>query len=119
MVQYVRRLLAAYARRFSGRLALDSAYTRVESEADILTLSGLCHCVKGKPRRNDKPLVKARRRAANACMARGYGWRCSPWPKPGGDRCFAPKCCEGWDCGTGALEPSCYSRPSRRGPGGQ
>ena len=92
VLAYVRALLRAYAERYRGRVALSPGVdTRVTSAAELRRLAGLCDC---------PPAAGVDRASARACLkAVPEAWRCSPWPRKGGDRCFAAKCCVGYDCG--------------------
>lgn len=104
VLAYVRRLLRTYAERFRGAVALTPGIdTRVTSAADLRKLAGLCDCLPKEATAGKRKLTateEAQQAAARVCMnAVPEAWRCSPWPRKGGDRCHAAKCCVGYDCG--------------------
>ncbi|KAL1515074.1 hypothetical protein AB1Y20_004138 [Prymnesium parvum] len=110
VVDYTAGLLRAYAARFDGEVRVTPDDVRLRAAAagqedeQLRRVMGMCHCVTSRRRRNASAEERQRRRESEACMAQGKGQRCRPWPPRGGGRCFAPKCCQGWDCGVHPLE---------------
>ena len=111
IVQYVSSLLAAYASRFRGAVTLPPGYVQLRvgnAEAagkQLQDATGLCRCFRRRPDGSNATYSDwwRLRWAGEVCMAQGAGQRCRPWAPPGGGRCFAPKCCHGFDCGSRAL----------------
>uniref|UniRef100_A0A7S3FIJ1 Glycosyl transferase CAP10 domain-containing protein n=1 Tax=Haptolina ericina TaxID=156174 RepID=A0A7S3FIJ1_9EUKA len=117
VLDYVSSMLSAYSARYRGTVTAPKGYMRlstrgVEEAGDTLQrATGMCRCLGRRP--EDSNITpdewRAMRRAGATCMSQGAGQRCRPWAPRGGGYCFAPKCCDGWDCGTRALN---YEAPT-------